>query len=86
LYRQLSGDVAALKKHAEGVIKAYAEGRQIVQWAVTELRNDQQQGLPNQTLAVLLREMTYGRKYLQWRQQDKLIATRLKQINLNLAT
>jgi len=40
--RRLSATKLALKKHAEGVIKAYAEGRQIAQWAIIELRNDRQ--------------------------------------------
>ena len=81
----MSATKLALKKHAEGVIKAYAEGRQITQWAVIELRNDRQKGLPNNTLATLIRDMTFGRKYMKWRQQDSLIITRLKQLGLNVA-
>lgn len=80
----LSVDVETLKKHAEGVIRAFAEGRQNVQWVITELTNDLQKGLPKHTLAALIREMTYGRKFWTWREQDKLIVSGLKQLEQSL--
>jgi len=80
----LSASTLLLKTHAEGVIKAFAEGKHEIRWVITELTNDLQRGLPKATLATLIREMTYGRKFWQWREQDKMIVTRLKQIEASL--
>jgi hypothetical protein len=77
-------DKALLKTHAEGVILAFAEGKHEIRWVITELANDLQRGLPKHTLATLLREMTYGRKYMQWRQQSNITVSRLKQLEKSL--
>jgi hypothetical protein len=80
----LPASALILKTHAEGVIKAFAEGRHEIRWVISELTNDLQRGLPKQTLVVLIRELTYGRKFWQWREQNRLIVTRLKQLEKSL--